>query len=49
MHKAYSKKSGVFLNNFALGDKYEKIKKYNKDDKLWRKIAKKGHLKYHKY
>lgn len=24
MHKAYSKKSGVFLNNFALGDKYEK-------------------------
>lgn len=26
MHKVYSKKSGVYLNNFALGDKYEKKK-----------------------
>ncbi len=32
-----------------LKDLSEKIKKYNKDDKLWRKIAKKGHFKYHKY
>ena len=33
----------------SIEDLSEKIKKYSKDDKSWRKIAKKGHKKYHKY
>ena len=37
----------IFYNN--LDDLSEKIYKYKKDDKLRRKIAKKGSLKYHKY
>ena len=37
----------IFYND--LDDLSEKINKYKKDDKLRRKIAKKGNLKYHKY
>ena len=37
----------IFYNN--LDDLSEKINQYKKDDKLRRKIAKKGNLKYHKY
>ena len=37
----------IFYND--LDDLSEKIYKYKKDDKLRRKIAKNGSLKYHKY
>ena len=37
----------IFYNN--LDDLSEKIHKYKKDDKLRRKIAKNGNLKYHKH
>ena len=37
----------VFYKN--IDDLSEKIIKYHKDDKLRKKIAKKGHYKYHKY
>ena len=36
-----------FLHN--IDDLSEKIYQYKKDDKLRRKIAKKGNLKYHKH
>ncbi len=37
----------IFYEN--INDLANKILKYSKDDKRWRKIAKKGHSKYHKY
>ena len=37
----------VFYND--INDLSDKIIKYNKDDIEWRKIARKGHKKYHKY
>ena len=37
----------IFYKN--IDDLSEKIIKYKNDDFLWRKIAKKGHQKYHKY
>ncbi len=37
----------IFYNDIS--DLSEKIKRYTKNDKEWRKIAYKGHLKYHKY
>ena len=37
----------IFYKN--IDDLSEKIIKYHKDDKLRKKIAKKGHYKYHKY
>ena len=37
----------VFYNN--IDDLAEKIKKYSKNDKEWRKIAKRGHSKYQKF
>ena len=43
----FDKDEMIFYNN--LDDLSEKISKYKKDDKLRRKIAKKGNLKYHKY
>ena len=49
----------TYLNNFftnkemifyeSLEDLAEKIKRYSKNDKDWRKIAKNGHRKYHKF
>ena len=43
----FDKDEMIFYNN--LDDLSEKINQYKKDDKLRRKIAKKGNLKYHKY
>ena len=37
----------IFYNNFE--DLLDKINRFVKDDKSWRKIAKKGHQKYHKF
>ena len=37
----------IFYNNIE--DLLDKIKRFVKDDKSWRKIAKKGHQKYHKF
>ena len=49
----------TYLNNFftnkemifyeSLEDLADKIKRYSKNDKDWRKIAKNGHKKYHKF
>ena len=43
----FSSKEMVFYND--INDLSDKIIKYNKDDIEWRKIARKGHKKYHKY
>ena len=43
----FSNKEIIFYNDIY--DLSEKIKKYKKDDKQWRIIAKKGKEKYHKY
>ncbi len=43
----FSNDEMIFYNN--IDDLSYKIKKYNKNDIEWRKIAKKGHKKYHKY
>ena len=43
----FKKDEMIFYND--LDDLSEKIYKYKKDDKLRRKIAKNGSLKYHKY
>ena len=37
----------IFYDN--IDDLSEKIMKYSKDDNLWRKIARNGHNKYHKF
>jgi hypothetical protein len=37
----------IFYNNIE--DLLDKIKRFVKDDKSWRKIAKKGYQKYHKF
>ena len=37
----------IFYND--MDDLLDKIKRFVKDDKSWRKIAKKGHQKYHKF
>ncbi len=37
----------IFYND--MDDLLDKIKRFVKDDKSWRKIAKKGHRKYHKF
>ena len=48
-------KFGDFFNNNEMifykntNDLLDKILKYKKDDKIRRKIAQKGHFKYHKY
>ena len=43
----FTDKEMVFYKD--INDLAEKILKFSKDDKYWRKIAKKGHLKYQKY
>ncbi len=43
----FSDKEIIFYND--IHDLSEKIKKYKKDDRKWRLIAKKGKEKYHKY
>ncbi len=43
----FTNKEMVFYNN--IDDLAEKIKKYSKNDKEWRKIAKRGHSKYQKF
>ena len=43
----FSNKEIIFYKD--IHDLSEKIKKYKKDEKQWRLIAKKGQLKYHKH
>ena len=43
----FNKDEMIFYNNIE--DLSEKIKKFTREDASWRKIAKKGHYKYHKF